>query len=392
MKRSTKVLLVFAFVFAIVLSFCAAFFVAGRIYAPASAAGLKADEIMAYLENFFIDEYDEDTLADAAASALIEATGDRWSYYLSAEQYDSYEERMQNAYVGIGVTIAASVENGGIRIEEVTPGGPAEEAGVQVGDVLLRVEGTSVADLGTAGTRELVRGEEGTAVALDFLRNGEEFSLSIVRRSIPTDVALCDMLGGGIGYIQILNFDERCAEETLACIDELLEQGAEALIFDVRFNGGGYKDQLVEILDRLLPEGVLFRSVDFSGEEETDYSDAECLSVPMAVLVNEDTYSAAEFFAAALQEYDAAVVVGTKTSGKGNFQSAFRLSDGSLINISIGKYFTPNGVSLSETGIVPDVEIDCTDEAYAALYEGTLEYAEDVQLQAAIDALREKSS
>lgn len=392
MKRSTKVLLVFAFVFAIVLSFCAAFFVAGRIYAPASAAGLKADEIMAYLENFFIDEYDEDTLADAAASALIEATGDRWSYYLSAEQYDSYEERMQNAYVGIGVTIAASVENGGIRIEEVTPGGPAEEAGVQVGDVLLRVEGTSVADLGTAGTRELVRGEEGTAVALDFLRNGEEFSLSIVRRSIPTDVALCDMLGGGIGYIQILNFDERCAEETLACIDELLGQGAETLIFDVRFNGGGYKDQLVEILDRLLPEGVLFRSVDFSGEEETDYSDAECLSVPMAVLVNEDTYSAAEFFAAALQEYDAAVVVGMKTSGKGNFQSAFRLSDGSLINISIGKYFTPNGVSLSETGIVPDVEIDCTDEAYAALYEGTLEYAEDVQLQAAIDALREKSS
>lgn len=392
MKRSTKVLLVFAFVFAIVLSFCAAFFVAGRIYAPASAAGLKADEIMAYLENFFIDEYDEQVLADAAASALIEATGDRWSYYLAADQYTNYEEMMQNAYVGIGVTIAASVENGGIRIEAVTPGGPAEEAGILEGDILLEVEGTPVSELGTEGTRELVRGAEGTPVQLRFRRGTEEFSIEIERRSIPTDVAVGEMLDGSIGYIQILNFDERCADETLACIDALLADGAQALIFDVRFNGGGYKDELVRILDRLLPEGILFRSVDFSGEEEIDESDAACLTLPMAVLVNEDSYSAAEFFAAALQEYDAAQIVGVKTSGKGNFQSAFRLSDGSLINISIGKYYTPNGVSLSETGVVPDVEIDCTDEAYAALYAGTLEYADDVQLQAAIDAVREKSS
>lgn len=392
MKKSTKILLVFAFLFAIVLSFCAAFFVAGRIYAPASAAGLKADEIMAYLENFFIDEYDEEALGDAAAAALVEATGDEWSYYLPAEQYRNYEELMQNAYVGIGVTLAPDKEAEGFRIDEVTEGGPAQEAGIQVGDILVSVEGQSTKELDISGIRELVRGEEGTSVRLGFRRGEEEFELNVERRSIPTEVASCEMLEDGIGYIQIRNFDERCAEETLACLEELLAANAKAIIFDVRFNGGGYKDQLVKVLDRLLPEGELFRSVDFSGEEEIDYSDAECLSLPMAVLVNEETYSAAEFFAAALQEYEAAVIVGVQTYGKGNFQSAFQLSDGSLINISIGKYYTPKGRSLTETGVVPDVEADLSDEAYAALYNETLAKEDDAQLQAALDAMREKIS
>ena len=149
---------------------------------------------------------------------------------------------------------------------------------------------------------------------------------------------------------------------------------------------------MVKVLDRLLPEGELFRSVDYTGAEEIDTSDAECVTLPMAVLVNEDSYSAAEFFAAALQEYDAAQVVGSKTTGKGNFQTAFRLSDGSLLNISIGKYFTPNGVSLTETGITPDIELDLSEEEYAKLYTKTLEKSDDPQLQAAIRALGENIS
>lgn len=392
MKRSTKALLVFALVFTVVIAFCAAFFVAGRIYAPASAAGRKADEIMAYLENFFIDEYDEETLGDAAAAALVEATGDEWSYYLPAEQYQDYEELMANAYVGIGVTIAPDEEADGLRIDAVAEGGPAQEAGIQVGDVLVSVEGQPTKELGTDGTRELVRGVEGTTVRLGFRRGEEEFEVDIERRSIPTEVASCEMLEDGIGYIKIENFDDRCAEETLACLEELLAADAKAIVFDVRFNGGGYQGELVKVLDRLLPEGELFRSVDFSGEEKIDYSDAECLSLPMAVLVNEDSYSAAEFFAAALQEYEAAVIVGVQTYGKGNFQSAFQLSDGSLLNISIGKYYTPKGRSLTDTGVVPDVEADLSDEAYAALYNETLAKEDDVQLQAALDAMREKIS
>lgn len=394
MKKSTKTLLiVLLFIFAVGATFCITYLEAGKLYSGSGdAVSAKTAEIAAYLDRYFIDDYDESALADAAASAMVQATGDKWSYYLSADQYDAYAETMSNAYVGIGVTIQVSENEGGMRIELVTPGSPAEEAGIEAGDIIISVEGQPTLELGMSGTRALVRGEEGTSVHLGMKRGVRAFEVDVTRRSIQTVVASCELLDDDIGYIKIANFDERCAEETLACIDEMLEKGAKALLFDVRFNGGGYKNEMVKVLDRLLPEGVLFRSVDYTGKEETDYSDAACLELPMAVLVNEDSYSAAEFFAAALQEYEAAAIVGTQTTGKGNFQSAFRLSDGSMLNISIGKYYTPNGVSLSETGVTPDVETDLTDEEYAALYAGKLAHDADGQLQAALGVLREKIS
>ena len=394
MKKSTKTLLiVLLFIFAVGATFCITYLEAGKLYSGGGdAVSAKTAEIAAYLDRYFIDDYDESALADAAASAMVQATGDKWSYYLSADQYDAYAETMSNAYVGIGVTIQVSEDEGGMRIELVTPGSPAEEAGIEAGDIIISVEGQPTLELGMSGTRALVRGEEGTSVHLGMKRGVRAFEVDVTRRSIQTVVASCELLVDDIGYIKIANFDERCAEETLACIDEMLEKGAKALLFDVRFNGGGYKNEMVKVLDRLLPEGVLFRSVDYTGKEETDYSDAACLELPMAVLVNEDSYSAAEFFAAALQEYEAATIVGTQTTGKGNFQSAFRLSDGSMLNLSIGKYYTPNGVSLSETGVTPDVETDLTDNEYAALYAGKLAHDADGQLQAALGVLREKIS
>ena len=394
MKKSTKTLLiVLLFIFAVGATFCITYLEAGKLHSGGGdAVSAKTAEIAAYLDRYFIDDYDESALADAAASAMVQATGDKWSYYLSADQYDAYAETMSNAYVGIGVTIQVGEDEGGMRIELVTPGSPAEEAGIEAGDIIISIEGQPTLELGMSGTRALVRGEEGTSVHLGMRRGVRAFEVDVTRRSIQTVVASCELLDDDIGYIKIANFDERCAEETLACIDEMLEKGAKALLFDVRFNGGGYKNEMVKVLDRLLPEGVLFRSVDYTGKEETDYSDAACLELPMAVLVNEDSYSAAEFFAAALQEYEAATIVGTQTTGKGNFQSAFRLSDGSMLNISIGKYFTPNGVSLSETGVTPDVETDLTDEEYAALYAGKLAHDADGQLQAALGVLREKIS
>ena len=148
----------------------------------------------------------------------------------------------------------------------------------------------------------------------------------------------------------------------------------------------------MKVLDYLLPEGDLFRSVDYAGREEVDTSDASCVELPMSVLVNEDSYSAAEFFAAALQEYEWATIVGSQTYGKGNFQTAFYLSDGSMVNLSIGKYYTPGGKSLSETGVTPDVVVDLDDEQYALLYYNALEQADDPQFQAAIDTLTQKIS
>ena len=333
----------------------------------------KTSEISAYLDRYFIDDYDEQALADAAASAMVTATGDRWSYYLSAADYQSYEESMNNAYVGIGVTITEDQEAGGLRIESVEADSPAFHAGIEVGDIMLEAEGQKTIEIGTSGTRDLVRGEEGTTVHLKMQRGDEIFELDVLRASIQTQVASC--------------FDE-----TSACIDEMLAQGAKALLFDVRFNGGGYKDEMVKILDKLLPEGVLFQSEDYAGRKETDTSDSACIALPMAVLVNHDSYSAAEFFAAALQEYGWAEVVGEKTCGKGNFQTGFQLSDGSLLNISIGKYYTPQGRSLTDLGVTPDVEIEYDDETYAKLYYSQLEDADDTQLQAALRILTDKIS
>lgn len=352
----------------------------------------KAAEVQEIIETYFIDDYDEDTLADGAASGMVDATGDEWSYYLSADEVAAYEESMANAYVGVGITITEDAEAGGMRVEEVAAGGPAEEAGIRVGDLLLAVEGEDVLPLGIDGTRNLVRGEEGTHVNMHFSRNGTEYDVSVERRSIETPVVTGELLDENIGYIKIDNFDERSAAETIAFVKDLIGQGAEALLFDVRFNPGGYADELVKVLDYLLPEGDLFRSVDYAGREEVDTSDTSCVELPMAVLVNEDSYSAAEFFAAALQEYEWATIVGSQTYGKGNFQTAFYLSDGSMVNLSIGKYYTPGGKSLSETGVTPDVVVDLDDEQYALLYYSALEQADDPQFQAAIDTLTQKIS
>ena len=400
MKKGWKIVLAILCAFVIAAgSFIAAVQYLNTRYAAALSAReedspvqAKAAEVQEIIETYFIDDYDEDTLADGAASGMVDATGDEWSYYLSTDEVAAYEESMANAYVGVGITITEDAEAGGMRVEEVAAGGPAEEAGIRVGDLLLAVEGEDVLTLGIDGTRNLVRGEEGTHVNMHFSRNGSEYDVSVERRSIETPVVTGELLDGSIGYVKIDNFDERSAAETIAFVKDLIGQGAEALLFDVRFNPGGYADELVKVLDYLLPEGDLFRSVDYAGREEVDTSDASCVELPMAVLVNEDSYSAAEFFAAALQEYEWATIVGSQTYGKGNFQTAFYLSDGSMVNLSIGKYYTPGGKSLSETGVTPDVVVDLDDEQYALLYYNALEQADDPQFQAAIDTLTQKIS
>lgn len=400
MKKGWKIVLAILCAFVIAAgSFIAAVQYLNTRYAAALSAReedspvqAKAAEVQEIIETYFIDDYDEDTLADGAASGMVDATGDEWSYYLSTDEVAAYEESMANAYVGVGITITEDAEAGGMRVEEVVSGGPAEEAGIRAGDLLLAVEGEDVLTLGIDGTRNLVRGEAGTRVNMHFSRNGTEYDVSVERRSIETPVVTGELLDENIGYVKIDNFDERSAAETIAFVKDLIGQGAEALLFDVRFNPGGYADELVKVLDYLLPEGDLFRSVDYAGREEVDTSDASCVELPMAVLVNEDSYSAAEFFAAALQEYEWATIVGSQTYGKGNFQTAFYLSDGSMVNLSIGKYYTPGGKSLSETGVTPDVVVDLDDEQYALLYYNALEQADDPQFQAAIDTLTQKIS
>ena len=213
-------------------------------------------------------------------------------------------------------------------------------------------------------------------------------TFTVERRQIQVAVAAGEMLDDGIGLVTIANFDERCAQETIDAIEELLSSGAQSLIFDVRNNPGGYKDELVEVLDYLLPKGALFRSEDYTGATSVDYSDESCLDVPMVVLINSESYSAAEFFAAALSEYEAAQTVGQQTCGKGYFQQTFDLIDGSAVGLSVGKYFTPNGISLAGVGITPDLVVEVDEEMFDAIYAGILEPEEDPQIQAAVELLR----
>ena len=348
----------------------------------------KLDQLESLIDEKFIEEADRTVLEDAAAQAMVTATGDRWSYYIPAAEYASYREQTENAYVGVGMTIQVTEDESGFLVLEVVPGGPAEEAGIRAKDLLIRVEDTDVRSLTVAEVAGLVKGEEGTYVSLTILRQGTQETIPVQRRKVETPVATGQMLEGDIGLVTIANFDERCAEESIAAIESLLEEGAVKLIFDVRHNPGGFADELVELLDYLLPEGELFRTVRYDGKEHVDRSDADCLEIPMAVLVNESSYSAAEFFGAALREYEAALVVGEKTVGKGYFQTTYQLSDGSAVALSIGKYFTPKGISLAETGVTPDVEVPVDEETAAEIYYGTLSPEEDPQILAAIKALQ----
>ena len=348
----------------------------------------KLTELADLIEERFIGEADRTAMEDAAAEAMVDSLGDRWSYYIPADEYEAYKEQMNNAYVGIGITIQLLEDDAGIEVVKVNEGGPAEAAGMLAGDVIIEIAGQDARGMSTSDARELVRGEENTQVAITVLRDGVEIPLSVTRMQVQTIVAEGQLLEGNVGLITITNFDTRCADETIAAIETLLEQGAEALVFDVRNNPGGYKHELVEVQDHLLPEGPLFRSESYTGQVTVDESDADCLEIPMAVLVNGDSYSAAEFFAAALREYDWATVVGTQTCGKGYYQNTVLLSDGSAVGLSMGKYSTPNGVCLADVGgLTPDIIVEVDDDTAWEIYTGTMDPAQDPQIQAAVEVL-----
>ena len=348
----------------------------------------KLLRLQSLLDQCFIGEVDRTKLNDAAASAMVDALGDRWSYYISAEEYGNYQNTMNNVTVGIGITEQALEDGSGYLVLSVTGNSPAVEAGLQKNDVIIAADGKSLAGLTQSEASALLRGEAGTQVRLTVRRGGEVKEFTVTRKSFRIPVATYTMLEGNVGLVTIENFDARCAEETIAAIKALQDQGATALIFDVRNNPGGYKREMVKVLDYLLPSGELFKSEDYRGSVEIDYSDDACVELPMAVLINGDSYSAAEFFAAALNDYDAAIVVGEKTSGKGYFQSTFELGDGSAVNLSIGKYYTPGGISLAGVGLTPEVPLVVDEYTAYMIAVDALEPTEDPQIMAAVNALK----
>lgn len=342
----------------------------------------KLEELSLLIDRRFIGEADQTVIQDAAAEAMVDALGDQWSYYIPASQQEYYKERKNNTYVGIGVSVTRRADHSGYDVLAVTSGGPAEKAGILAGDIITHVDGVPVGDMEIAEVQNCILGEKNTKVALTLLRDRNTIEISVTRRAVHTKVAEGVMLDDQIGYVWIRNFYEGCANDTIEVIEELTGSGAEMLILDVRDNIGGYISELITLLDYLLPEGALLRSVNYAGKEEVRMSDENCLELPMAVLFNGNTYSSAEFFAAALWEYEWAITVGEPTTGKGYYQNSYTFSDGSSVNLSTGQYTTPNGVSLAEVGgLKPDVEVELT--------EIVTTWQEDPQLRAAMEALKE---
>lgn len=346
---------------------------------------LQADRL---IREKFVGEYDTTAHREATLEAMVDSLGDRWSYYLTPEEYENVRDTRKNAYVGIGVTVSREEAENGLLILAVTPGGPAEEAGLAAGEIIRSVDGQGVTQENQDAIMDAIKGTEGTTVRLEVEgTDGIRRTVEVERRTVRGITAQWTMLEGDVGLITIQNFYEGTADLVDQGVEELTGQGARALVLDVRNNPGGYVTELTQILDLLLPEGDIFVSRTKDGEESVYTSDADCVDLPMAVLVNGESYSAAEFLAAQLRESAGAVVAGTQTSGKGYSQMLYQLADGSAIGLSTARYYTGGGVSLIGTGLDPDPSVALTQEAEEKLLVGQLPYEEDLQLQAAIRAL-----
>ncbi|MBR2491135.1 MAG: S41 family peptidase [Ruminiclostridium sp.] len=359
----------------------------GGIWAAIGEDGRVLLQAQRLIDHRFVGEYDQDLQRQTTLKAMVDGLGDRWSYYLTPSQYQSTLAARANQYVGVGVTVSREDPND-LVILEVTPGGPAEEAGVQAGDIIRAVDGTDLTPENREDCIAAIRGEEGTTVVLTLQgTDGTTREVTVERRTIQEVSAHWVLTQDGVGLITIYNFYTGAADSVTQGVEELQAQGAKALILDVRYNPGGYVHELVDILDLLLPQGDVFISRKYNGEETVYTSDEDFVDLPLAVLVNEESYSAAEFLAAQLREGADALVVGTRTCGKGYSQMLYELSDGSAIGLSTARYFTGSGVSLIGSGVEPDPVVELSEEANTRLLNGDLPLEEDLQYQAAVRAL-----
>ena len=342
----------------------------------------KVELILNYLRVYYLDDLDEEKLGDILSKGLMENIGDKYAEYYDEEEFARMMEDSAGEYSGIGVQVAMN-DDGYIEVYRVFEGSPAEEAGIYPRDLIIEAGGVrdfeSLDDLVA-----VVRGKEGTTVDLVVLRGEEEIPFTVERRNIVTDSVYGEILQDTLGYMQIAEFNTATIEQFRNTLKDLQDQGMTAVIMDLRSNPGGDYDSVVAVCDQVLPEGPIVTVEDKRGGVLTENSDAECLDIPIVLIVDEGTASAAELFTMALKDYDMAQTVGTKTYGKGVVQSIFRLSDGSGLKFTTEKYYGPNGNCIQDTGIEPDYVIEFPDEVYE---DGVITVSEDIQLQKAAELL-----
>ncbi len=344
----------------------------------------RLEALDTYVRENFYTTLDEDALMTGILKGYVSGLNDPYSNYMTPQEYQALQEKESGQTVGIGVTATIS-EEGYILLVGIEEGSPAEEAGLQKDDLIVGVQRQDVLALGYEEAITQVKGEEGTNVVLTIRRDGKDKEYVITRRTFDVKTIDSRLMNGNIGYISITNFRDNTAEQFREELDELQANGAEALIFDVRNNGGGLLHSLEEILDVLLPEGEIATATYQDGTTDTVvYSDAAELDLPMVVIMNENTASAAELFAASLRDFEKAELVGTTTFGKGIMQVTRKLEDGGGLTLTIATYQTTRSDCYHGVGVVPDVEVAAGEETVIA----DADPQTDPQLAKAIEMLR----
>ena len=350
----------------------------------------KAQLIYDTLKEHYVDDIGEDELYEGIFSGMVNYTTDQYSYYIPAESYEDFVSGTSGEYVGIGIVVSVD-ENENIAIQYVMEGSPAEAAGILPEDILVAVDGVEASLENYYDVIDMVKGEEGTTVDIKIYRPDQALTLekTVERANIDTVTVSSAMMDDGIGYIRISEFDSVTYDQFKAALNELNSQGMKGVIMDVRDNPGGLLTSVTAVLDELLSEGIITYTEDKYGNKEYEYSTGDGIDIPVVVLTNGLSASAAELFTAALKDRGVGSVVGETTYGKGIVQTTFPLSDGSAVKITTAKYYTPSGVCIQGVGVEPDYEIKALpDFELPYMASGTAELSDnDIQLDKAVEIL-----
>ncbi len=346
----------------------------------------KISMLAGYIEGNYYEEVDTEELRNGLYQGLFDNLDEYSEYYTPEEYEEMMASTVEGTYSGIGATLQQDNETMIVTVIHVYDDSQAQRAGIQEGDIILKVDEYDASEMELTDLVSHIHGEEGSTVHLEIYRDGEEIEFDVVRENLDYPTADGEMLDDGIGYIQISEFAESTVEQFNTALDDLTEQGMTALIIDLRYNPGGVLDSVCDIADDILPEGLNVYTEDRAGHRvDYDSTDDRSLDIPLAILVNEYSASASEILAGAVQDRDAGTIIGTLTFGKGVVQTIRPLSDGSAVKMTTSRYFTPGGTCIQGIGITPDVEIEYE---FLGGDEDEYSYELDNQIQEAIAVLR----
>ena len=346
----------------------------------------KIEYLEKMIDQEYLGEVDNAEMAEGIYAGLVYGLGDVYSRYYTADEYAQETASTDGAYAGIGVSIQKN-KNGGVQIAECYEGGSGAEAGLQTGDVITAINDTDVTDMELSDVVSLIRENKDNTIVLTVFRENEEKSreISVDVTDVELPSVFGEMLDKKTGYIQITQFTGVTLQQYKDMFAELKDKGMERLVIDLRDNPGGLLTSVCDILREILPEGLIVYTEDKYGNREEENCDGKHqLDMPLAVLVNENSASASEIFAGAVQDHEVGTIVGTTTYGKGVVQELRQLSDGSAVKLTVSNYYTPNGNSINKVGIKPDVEVKLASEL---LNKDEITHEEDNQLQKALNVI-----